>query len=291
MLNSIGLQGPGIEGLLAQTLPALATLGLPRLGLRRRLLCRRLRRHLRATRRARGRRSDRAQPLVPERRGGARDLGPDRRRLPHAYDEAPLREALAGDLGHRRVREGGRRGGCRRPLAREYDPGHGPRPAHLTAKARTWDRRLLRAGAPADRARVRLGVRSSRRRPDRRNGRSGDRPRRAGARRCGRLRCLTGHRALRRSRRSGAHPRGARRRGRAAWVRKSARRSRSCQSLAARNPCKSPKTVLLDPARGIVRLVRPWSRRRFRPKPPPGHSTSGWRLSSGRTTFESGAHS
>ena len=58
-----------------------------------------------------------------------------------------------------------------------------------------------------------------------------------------------------------------------------------------RNPCKSAKTVPLDPACRIARLVRPWSLRRFRPKHQPGHSTSGWRPSSERTTFACDAHS
>ena len=64
---------------------------------------------------------DRAEPLVPERRRGARVGGRDRRRLPRGDRPAALREALAGRLGHRRGRPRGRGGGRRRALAREHD--------------------------------------------------------------------------------------------------------------------------------------------------------------------------
>ena len=58
MLNSIGLANPGRERFLAQTLPRLArTLGHADLGLRRRLLRRRVRRDVRAARPRPSRRS------------------------------------------------------------------------------------------------------------------------------------------------------------------------------------------------------------------------------------------
>ena len=98
MLNSIGLANPGRDRFLAETLPRLRELGAAALGLRRRLRGARVRRDVRS---ARGR-DDRAQSLVPERRRGARVGGRDRRRLPRRDHAPALREALAGELGHRR---------------------------------------------------------------------------------------------------------------------------------------------------------------------------------------------
>ena len=81
MLNAIGLANPGRERFLADTLPRLRELGRADLGLGRRLYGPRLRRDLRATRTRRSR-VHRAQPLLPERRRGARRRRGDRRRLP-----------------------------------------------------------------------------------------------------------------------------------------------------------------------------------------------------------------
>ena len=97
MLNSIGLANPGRERFLAETLPRLRELGLPLWVSVGGFAAARVRGDLRA---ARGR-DDRAQPLVPERRRGAGVGGGDRRRLPRRDDAAALREALAGELGHR----------------------------------------------------------------------------------------------------------------------------------------------------------------------------------------------
>ena len=134
MLNSIGLANPGIERFLADDLPRLARARRPDLGLGRRLLGARVRRD--AARALDGRRRDRAQPLVPERRRGARVGRRDRRRLPRGDRHAAVREALAGRLGHRRDRPRGRGGGRRRALAREHDPRPRARRADAAAGAR-----------------------------------------------------------------------------------------------------------------------------------------------------------
>ena len=122
MLNSIGLQGPGIDAF-ARGEPAAARGARgAALGLGRRLLGGRLRALLRAPRRGRPDRRDRAEPVVPERRGGARDGGRARRRGARGDVQDALREALAGAMGHRRVGARGGRGGRRRAVAREHDP-------------------------------------------------------------------------------------------------------------------------------------------------------------------------
>ena len=142
MLNSIGLENPGIDGLLHDKLPRLAELGVT-LWFRRRLrggrLCAAL---CRARRLARGGR-DRAQPLVPECRRSARKRRRARRRGPSADSEAALREALAGRDRPARNRP------CRPVrgadgLAREHDPRPAPTTRHPAA-ARARARRLLRA--------------------------------------------------------------------------------------------------------------------------------------------------
>ena len=112
MLNSIGLANPGRERFLAETLPRLRELGVPLWvsvggfsAAEYAETCAALD----------GRRGDRAQPLVPERRRGARERGGDRRGLPRRDEPAALREALARRLGHRRG--GARRRGGRAPTA------------------------------------------------------------------------------------------------------------------------------------------------------------------------------
>ena len=145
MLNAIGLANPGRERFLSQTLPALLARR-PALGLGRRFLGRRLRGDVRG---ARGR-HDRAEPLLPERRRGARSRRP--RSSPPAAPRpaSPLRQALPGGVGHRRGRPGGRGGRRGRPLAREHDPRPRARRS-APAEARSGRRRLLRPGAEADR--------------------------------------------------------------------------------------------------------------------------------------------
>ena len=74
MLNSIGLQNPGSTRSCEDHLPRLGALGRAALGVGRRLLgAADYAARLRAARRLRRRRDDRAEPLLPERRGGARD--------------------------------------------------------------------------------------------------------------------------------------------------------------------------------------------------------------------------
>ena len=82
MLNSIGLQNPGIDAFLRENLPRLAALGVPVWVSVGGFSAADYARRLRAARRARRRRDDRAEPLVPERRGGARDRRRARRRGP-----------------------------------------------------------------------------------------------------------------------------------------------------------------------------------------------------------------
>ena len=167
MLNSIGLQGPGIEAFLAHTLPALAAQGLrvwvsvggfsvgDYAG-----ICERLEERA-------GRRGDRAQPLVPERRGGTGVVGGDRRRLPHPHVEALYAKLSPATWDIAESAQGRRRSRSGRPLARQHDPRAGTRSAHAPAEARPRDRRVLGSGAQARRARVRLGVRAGGRCPHR----------------------------------------------------------------------------------------------------------------------------
>ena len=175
----------------------------PALGLGRRLLGGGLHPVLRAARRRRARRRDRAQPLVPERRGGAGDGRAARRRRARGHEHAALREALACAVGHRRGGPRGRRRRRGRPLAREHDPRPRARSGHAAPDPRARRRRLLGPRAPPDRARLRPCLRLRRRRAHRRHGRSLDRARRARARR-GRRRAPS--RSARRSSRTPARP-------------------------------------------------------------------------------------
>ena len=129
MLNSIGLQGPGLDGLLERLLPALAPLGVPIWvsvgGFSAQdyaASCERL-----------DERDDvgdrRAEPLLPERRRGARDGRGDRRRGPRRDDQAAVREALTRHVGHRRVGARLRGRGRRRAVARQHDSRAGARAA------------------------------------------------------------------------------------------------------------------------------------------------------------------
>ena len=195
-----GCKARASTGCSAETLPALAALGLPRLGLGRRLLRRRLRRHLRAPRRARRCRGDRAQPLVPERRGGARDPRP--RSSPPAAPRTskPLYAKLSPatwDIAEsaRAVVAAGADGLSLVNTIR----GMALDPHTLRPKLGRGTGGYSGPALQADRARVRLRVRPSGRRADRRDGRSARRARRARARRGGCKRCLIGHRPLRRS--------------------------------------------------------------------------------------------
>ena len=204
----------------AETLPRLRALGVPLWVSVGGFSAARLRRDLRAARRERH--GHRAQPLVPERRRGARVGGRDRRRVPGGDRPAALREALAGRVGHRRGRAGGRGGRRRRPLARQHDPRPRARRA-AAADARAGDGRLLGAGAEADRARrrVRLPARDGSCRSS--AWAASDRARRARAGRLRRDPRRARNGALRRPRRAGAGPRGARRGARAGRFRQRSR--------------------------------------------------------------------
>ena len=101
MLNSIGLQNPGIDGFCADVLPELRALEVPLWvsvggfsASDYRLVCERLDEHD-------GGRGHRAEPLLPERRGGSRNGVRARRRLALRDLEDALREAFARELRHR----------------------------------------------------------------------------------------------------------------------------------------------------------------------------------------------
>ena len=192
MLNSIGLQNPGIEAFLESTLPRLGQLGVPiwvsvggfsaedYAG-----VCEQL--------------DDRDEietielnlscPNVEEAPETAAELVAA---ASAGHAEVALREALARDVGHRRVRARGRRRGCRRALADQHHPRPCTRARVWASRARAWGGRVLRPRAQADRARVRLGMRGGCRVADRRHGRRGVGRGRRGSRRgrrdCGRAR-------------------------------------------------------------------------------------------------------
>ena len=122
MLNSIGLQGPGIDAFVESHLPRLAALdtelwvsvgGFSAADFA--TVCERLD----------GERDvavvelNLSCPNVDEAPG---DRGGARRGRPRRHEEAALREAFPCSVGHRRVGAGGRRGRGRRALARQHDP-------------------------------------------------------------------------------------------------------------------------------------------------------------------------
>ena len=132
MLNSIGLANPGRERFLAETLPRLRELGVPLWVSVGGFSAADYAETCAALEDV----DDRAEPLLPERRRGARGRGRDRRRLPRGDRPAALREALAGRLGHRRGRARGRGGRRGRSLAREHDPRPRARRANAAPEAR-----------------------------------------------------------------------------------------------------------------------------------------------------------
>ena len=145
MLNSIGLQNPGIDAFLDDVLPRLSALGVPiwvsvggfsaadyastceRLDEREEVATIEL---------------NLSCPNVEEAPGGLRRARAGRA---GGDTEAPLREALARDLGRRRERTRRRRRGSRRAVARQHDPWARARPANALAAPRARSRRLLRA--------------------------------------------------------------------------------------------------------------------------------------------------
>ena len=250
-------------------------------------------------------RGDRAEPLVPERRRGARVGGRDRRRLPRGDRPAALREALAGRLGHRRGRPRRRGGRRRRALARQHDPRARARPADAAPAARARRRRLLRArrcsrsrSPPSTPAAARPSCRSSawaalptgarRARPDRRAARAPSRSGRCSSptpTRPARIRAELAAEAAARGFATPADARGAAHRAVVAAANdRAAFRSKKPWKLAKTSTRLTRSSDLLDwPAHGAV--ARPRSR------PRRGRSTSGWRPSSGPTTSASSARS
>ena len=86
MLNSIGLENPGIEGLLAEKLPRLAELGVPLWVSVGGFAASDYAELCAALDDRRGGDDDRAQPLLPERRRGPRERRRDRRSCSSADD-------------------------------------------------------------------------------------------------------------------------------------------------------------------------------------------------------------
>ena len=171
MLNSIGLQNPGIDAFVRDNLPRLATLGVPIWvsvgGFSAgdyALLCARLDECADVD-------DDRAESLLPERRGGAGDGCRARRGGARRNRKAALREAFAGHLGRRGVRACRRGRRSRRPLARQHDPRARIRAHAPATRPRPRGRRLLRPGLATDRPRLRVRLRRGGRAPDRRHGR------------------------------------------------------------------------------------------------------------------------
>ena len=123
MLNSIGLQNPGIDAFVRDNLPRLAALGVPLWVSVGGFSADDYARALRAARRAR-RTSTSIElnlscPNVEEAPETAAELVAAAR---GATRKAALREALAGDVGHRGVGARRRRRGRRRPVAGQHDP-------------------------------------------------------------------------------------------------------------------------------------------------------------------------
>ena len=104
MLNSIGLANPGRERFLGETLPRSAELGVPLWVSVGGFSAREYAETCARARRARRRRGDRAQPLLPERRRGAGDRAAEIVAACRAATRLPLYAKLSPRrLGHRRV--------------------------------------------------------------------------------------------------------------------------------------------------------------------------------------------
>ena len=237
MLNSIGLQGPGIDAFVADHLPRLGDARACRSG------CPSAGSRPTTTRRA-------ASGSTSDERVAAIELNlscPNVEEAPETAAElvAAARAATAKPLyaklspaqwdiaecGPRR-----RRRRRRRPLARQHDPRARARSRHAAAAARARGRRLLGPGAQADRARVRLRVRRGGRPADRRHGRRRVRARRARARRGRRKRRRARHGALRRPAAPGARSGpSSQAEARGPWVR------RPCSTRAGSSVVRSEK--------------------------------------------------
>ena len=225
-----------------------------------------------------------AADLVAAARGGQR--------------QAAVREALAGDVGRRRVRTGRRRRGRRRTLADQHDSR--TRSSIRSPVARSSG--VARADTPARRCgRSRSPVSTPVRRP-------------SSSRSSAWAACVGAH--VRDFVAVGASavalgtilfcgPLGTRARPRELDGVETARRlepagprariGRRSQTVGGfgnmKNTCKSAKTVLLDHGASLVDSSGSWSRRRRTHRRPRARSTSGWMLSSGRTTSGSAARS
>ena len=190
MLNSIGLQGPGIEHFLAHDLPVARRARGPRRGEHRRGQRRGVR--LAGDEAARPARAvdGRGEHLLPERgepRPGvrlrpARRLGRGRRGAPPAAPVgAGVREAQPGRHRHRRHRAGLRRRRRGRALGDQHPARDGHRHRHDAPRPRRRHRGPLRPGDPPGRGALRLpGPRRPAGRADPRHGRHPHRPGRAG---------------------------------------------------------------------------------------------------------------
>ena len=231
-------------------------------------------------------RSGRIEPFVPERRGGARDGRRARGCGQIDNGEAAVREALARDLGYRRVGPGGRRLRRGRSLARQHHPRPRDRPATATllargvggysgpalrpialacvyACARAVDLPIVgMGGVPRGRDVLDLiaaGANASPLAPflfaD------PDAPRASG----------WSSRASRRAKLPARDGRGSCRFDPA----------RLCQRSDKKKDLQIGKTVPLDPRRVLLDLSGSWSRPRCRPRLPHARSISGWRRSTG----------
>ena len=249
---------------------------------------------LRAARRRRPRRGDRAQPLVPERRGGARDARRSSSPRRAAATSKPLYAKLSPaqwDIAECRARRRRRR--RRRAVARQHDPRARARPGarcgrgSRAASAATRARRSARSRSPCVYAcaaavdvpivgmgGVCVGTRRARARRGRRERR---RARHGPLRRPARARRASGP-----SSRPNAPPAGSDR----------LRADRAIAVVRSRKiPANSRKRYCLIRGQSLLDSAPQWSRRRRTPRHPPGRSTSGWRPSSVRTTSASGVPS
>jgi hypothetical protein len=202
MLNSIGLANPGREALPRRDPAALRELGVPLWVSVGGFSARSTPRPAPPSAVGRGCRGDRAEPLLPERRRGAGERGRDRRRP--AAPPLPCRSTRSSHrppgTSPRRPRPSRRPG---RTASRSSTPSAGsPSTSARCCRRSSAAPAATPAGAETGRARGRLRLRSGRRDPDRRHGRSAVRARRARADRARRERRRARHDPLLRPRRT-----------------------------------------------------------------------------------------
>ena len=168
MLNSIGLQGPGLEGLLSSTLPAPRCHGTAGLGLGRGLLGRGLRlicERLEELPGVEALELNLSCPNVEEAPESSAQIVSACRT---ADDEARSTRSCPLRFRYRGVRPRGRRRGGGRPLARQHDPRDGARPCHAPADPCARDGGYSGPRAETRRPCVCLGMRPRGRCADRR---------------------------------------------------------------------------------------------------------------------------